>query len=419
MSDDQSRPLFKDAFSEQGAELLESLLRELLPHQDFASALSGLARHLRAQFPDLELMDRSRAVTNALIPVLPNNPHAALATVQTLAERWPDSSGTDTARDLIGFWRMAFLDCVPALWQRNPTEELMSACLDTLRSMTRSFSAEFAVRPFLIASQDAVLRELSSWTTDADPAVRRLVSEGTRPRLPWGVRLPALIAEPSPLLPLLELLKDDPDEAVRRSVANNLNDISRDHPDVAAHVLTRWYGEADALPADAADNRRKLVRHAARTLHKQGHAGALALFGYHAEVPVTVSAAAAEPVVVPWEGEVLWSCELLNNGPEAVSLMLDYRVELMGANGNNPTSRNPTGRRAHPAARRRSKTLKGSRLDLQGGERRAVRYRFSFKPVTTRRYYPGPHAVELMLNGVVRARVEFTLEPAATTDDPA
>lgn len=411
MSDEQTRPLFKDAFSASGAKLLESLLRDLLPSGGGQTG-EGPARQLVAQFSSLELMDRSRAVTSALLPLLPADRSAALAIVRELSARWPDSTGTSSADALIGFWRMAFLDCVPALWRSNPTPEFLSACLDTLRAMTRDFSAEFAVRPFLIAAQEDVLRELAGWTTDPHPAVRRLAGEGTRPRLPWGIRLPAFVADPAPILPLLERLKDDPDEAVRRSVANNLNDISRDHPETAARILARWYAEADSLPEAAADNRRKLVRHAARTLHKQGHAGALALFGYHSTPVVELTSPAANPTVVPWEGEVFWSCELHNRGAEAVKVMLDYRLELMGAVAEavapGATSATPRGR---------SKVLKGSQLVLQAGERRAVRHRFSFQPVTTRRYYPGPHAVQMILNGEPRARVEFAVASLEARDD--
>jgi 3-methyladenine DNA glycosylase AlkC len=136
--------------------------------------------------------------------------------------------------------------------------------------LTKRFTAEFSIRPFLVEYRARALKLLSRWTQDADPHVRRLVSEGTRPRLPWAMRLPEFQADPHLSLPLLEKLKDDPELYVRRSVANHLGDVAKDHPDVVFDVCETWLHEVDGLATPEADNRRWIVRHAVRHPAKRG-----------------------------------------------------------------------------------------------------------------------------------------------------
>ncbi len=145
--------------------------------------------------------------------------------------------------------------------------------------LTRRFTAEYALRPYLVAHQDACVAELARWTVDADPHVRRAVSEATRPRLPWAMRLPAFQRDPSPLLPLLETLKDDPVLYVRRSVANHLGDILKDHPAVVHAICRRWIEEiaTPGVTPATAENRRWMIRHAVRLPAKQGERTALAI----------------------------------------------------------------------------------------------------------------------------------------------
>ncbi|MEK7859232.1 MAG: DNA alkylation repair protein [Elusimicrobiota bacterium] len=136
---------------------------------------------------------------------------------------------------------------------RDPFESSMCAQYE----LTRRFSAEFSIRHFLIKDQERTLARLIQWTADPDPHVRRLCSEGTRPRLPWAMRLPAFVKDPRPALPILEALKDDPNLYVRRSVANHLGDIAKDHPALAFEVCERWLTKASA-------ERKWLIRHALR-----------------------------------------------------------------------------------------------------------------------------------------------------------
>ncbi len=136
--------------------------------------------------------------------------------------------------------------------------------------ITKRFSAEFSIRPFLIRWQERTLERLQAWMTDSDPHVRRLCSEGTRPRLPWAMRIPAFVKDPRPTLPILETLKDDTDLYVRRSVANHLGDIAKDHPALVFDLCSRWL-------ADASEERRWLIRHAIRHPARKGVKEALRL----------------------------------------------------------------------------------------------------------------------------------------------
>jgi 3-methyladenine DNA glycosylase AlkC len=148
--------------------------------------------------------------------------------------------------------------------ERDPFETSMLAQYE----LTKRFSSEFSLRPFLIRRPDRTLSRLKQWTNDRDPHVRRLCSEGTRPRLPWAMRIPAFIKDPRPVLPILEALKDDVDLYVRRSVANHIGDIAKDHPDLAFQLCERWLAGATA-------ERKWLLRHAVRHPAKKGVTAAL------------------------------------------------------------------------------------------------------------------------------------------------
>jgi 3-methyladenine DNA glycosylase AlkC len=141
--------------------------------------------------------------------------------------------------------------------------------------LTQRFSAEFSLRPFLVRHRDRTLKRLKRWARDPNPHVRRLVSEGTRPRLPWAMRLPEFQAEPHHCRPLLEMLKDDDELYVRRSVANHVGDIAKDHADFAFAMCEQWLKESECLPQPRAENRRWMIRHAVRLPAKKGDRRAL------------------------------------------------------------------------------------------------------------------------------------------------
>ena len=264
------------------------------------------------------------------------------------------------------------------------------ASMPALEEFTQQFSAEFAIRPFIVRYPERTMAQMMAWTRHESAEVRRLASEGCRPRLPWGIRLHDLVADPSPILPILGRLKDDESESVRRSVANNLNDISKDNPDVVLDLLGGWQ-------SGAADDVRRQVRwitgHALRTLVKQGHPRALALLGYPDDANIAVRNLSVEPQSIQVGDEIIVSFELESLAEEPLNLMIDYVVYHMRANG-----------------KLTPKVFKLSKRTVRPGEVLQIERRHSFAPVTTRRYYPGEHAIEPKINGKLFGRAGFVLE---------
>jgi 3-methyladenine DNA glycosylase AlkC len=253
-------------------------------------------------------------------------------------------------------------------------------------TLTQRFTAEFSIRPFLQKHPEATLERLAEWTADPSEHVRRLVSEGTRPRLPWASRLPAFQRDPAPVLALLERLKDDPSLYVRRSVANNLNDIGKDHPDVLAATATAWLRDA-TTPA-----RRWIVQHALRSAVKRGEPGALAALGFGASADVVIDQASITPPSAVVGGTLAVAFDVTNNTAQAQRVLVDFAVHYVKANGQS-----------------RAKVFKLKTLDLAAHETQRVGKTISLAEMTTRKHYPGLHRVDAILNGGARSLGSFEL----------
>ena len=216
---------------------------------------------------------------------------------------------------------------------------------------------------------------LRDWAHDPNVHVRRLVSEGTRPRLPWAPRLRAFQDDPRPVLDLLELLKDDPELLVRRSVANNLNDIGKDNPAALTDTCRRWMRDATA-------QRRWLVRHALRSAVKRGDPQALQILGYLPVPVVTVPDIHTTPAVVPIGESVTFTVQVANEGSTTAKLLVDLRVHFVKANGK-------------PSP----KVFKLKQLQLEPRASARLTKTISLAQHTTRTHYPGHHRVEVLVNG--------------------
>ncbi|MGE0067885.1 MAG: DNA alkylation repair protein [Solirubrobacterales bacterium] len=257
--------------------------------------------------------------------------------------------------------------------------------LALLAELTGRLTCEFALRRFLNADLDRTLATVLTWTAHRDEHVRRLASEGTRPRLPWAKRVPALTARPAATLPILEALHRDGSEYVRRSVANHLNDVSRLDPALALATAAAWLREEDPQST-------RLVKRALRTLVKEADQGALALFGFAPARQISVDGIHLEPTTVAVGGALGFEATIANEGTEPVELMVDYVVHHRKASGELTP-----------------KVFKLTTKRLEPGERLTLSRRHSFKPITTRRYHPGPHAIELQVNGARHGRADFEL----------
>lgn len=368
---------FKEFINRDLIETLGTVMLRVWPEFDREKYLQVALEGLKT----LELKQRVMQVTTALDATLPKDFDQMARILR--ASLHPNE---DTERAGISFGPDGA--CGWAVW---PLTELVVTrgmerapeSLKLLEEMTKRSSSEFAVRPFLAQWPERALPIFREWTRHENRHVRRLASEGSRPRLPWGMRLQALVDDPTPLFPILDAMKDDPEEYVRRSVANNLNDIAKDHPDLVADLAANWL-------EDAGKDRRRMVKHACRTLLKQGHPGALAAFGY-AEIG---DAAARIDIVSPTVvyGNSLEFNVVLDGLPVGINLMIDYVIHFVKANG----SRAP-------------KVFKWKDMQNISAPSVNANRRHAIKPITTRTYYPGRHVIEVMVNGASLAQAEFEL----------
>jgi 3-methyladenine DNA glycosylase AlkC len=332
----------------------------------------------------LEFKARAQHVCAALEATLPADFDSAATLIEaSLASmRGDEDFGTphDAESGLAGWAVWPLSEFVARRGMETPERALA-----TLHALTQRFTAEWAIRPFIERHPELAFATLARWAGDRSPQVRRLVSEGSRPRLPWGLQLKGLIADPSPTLPLLLRLQDDESDYVRRSVANHLNDIAKDHPAKVAEWLAQHLPQASA-------ERRALLRHASRSLIKRGDAQVLKAWGLGRRFAGDVTLAVA-PRRVTVGGTLEITLQLTSTARSRQKLAIDYAVHHVKANG----STSP-------------KVFKGWVLELAAGESRTLVKRHSLKPITTRVYYPGAHLVDVRLNGEARAEAGFTLK---------
>jgi len=325
----------------------------------------------------LELKARIERIAEGLEASLPTDYPRALGILQdALGAPPPQGDGTDFGE----FRKAPFMRFV----SRRGLDHF-DLSIAALGDMTRHFSAEFDIRYFIAADQTRAFKALREWMADDDWRRRRLASEGARPRLPWGLQLKNLVADPEPLKPILAHLRHDPIEAVRRSAANNLNDIAKDHPDTVVGWLNGW-----GMRKDTAQE--KVARHALRHLIKQGHKGALAFLGFAHQADIKALSFTVAPKRVAVGGKITLSADLKNTGSKPQSLAIDYAVHHKRANGD-----------LSP------KVFKWTVRNLQPGATIALSRSHSFKPVTTRKYYAGNQRVELRVNGKTLAAVDILL----------
>jgi len=254
--------------------------------------------------------------------------------------------------------------------------------ISALTHFTKSSSAEFAVRPFIMHYENKMMKQMHIWAESDNYHERRLASEGCRPRLPWAMALPKFKKNPKPILPILEKLKTDGEEYVRRSVANNLNDIAKDNPETVIKIAKHWSG----LSSDTD----KLIKHACRTLLKSGEPQVLSLFGFKNPSNIQLRKFKLSKSVV-FDGMVEFEFSLFTTKKNLGKLRLEYAIDFL--RNNNQHNR---------------KVFKIAEADYAETEKK-VKKSYSFKPITTRKYYPGKHYIGIIVNGVEFARKPFML----------
>ncbi|NUT44939.1 MAG: DNA alkylation repair protein [Thermoactinospora sp.] len=343
-------------------------LKEMINRRSVTVLADGLAaawpqfpheRFVESALSELELKQRIRRVAEALHESLPMPFPSAAPLLRSVAGRLDMWSGWPVT-DYVAARGLDHLD----------------EAMRTLAVLTPYSTGEFAVRPYLERYGEAALEIMRGWAGSPDEHLRRLASEGTRARLPWATRVRWLTV-PGPTYPILDALRDDPSEYVRRSVANHVNDLTKEHPEAALDLLGRWRSEGGS-------HVERVLRHALRGLLRSGHPGALALVGAAAGTGRVESLTVDDTVAVG--GKLPFAVTLRADGPGP--LVLRYAVRREGS--------------------RRVFHL-GERVATAAGELFTVARSHSFRPVTTRVEPPGPRELEIVVNGQVRASAPFVL----------
>jgi len=319
------------------------------------------------RWEDLELKGRIRKISQTLGDFLPGNYPEALGILLAIQEQCE------------GFPYLFFPDFVEVFGQQPEYEELS---LQALEQFTKRSTAEFAIRPFLIRSPDRIMKRMAEWARSDDHHVRRLASEGCRPRLPWGQALRQFKKDPSPIFQVLELLKADDSLYVRKSVANNLNDIAKDHPEQVISTAKRWSGfspETDWI-----------IRHGCRTLLRSGEPEVMALFGYEEAAGILTEASIAAGHQRVYIGDTV-SLTYSFKVKKQAKLRVEYAIDFIKKRGIS-----------------RKKFLLSDRI-FTAGETVTKGRVHNWKDLTTRIHYPGMHRVVLLANGSEIAHTEVEL----------
>ncbi|MDX8395231.1 MAG: DNA alkylation repair protein [Mariprofundaceae bacterium] len=313
-----------------------------------------------------ELKERMRHVAMMLHQFLPNDYQQAIDILTVVVPHFQ------------GFEYMFFPDYVE-LYGLNDFD----ISVEALECFTLFSSSEFAVRPFIKKYGNTMMAQMEIWAASENEHVRRLASEGCRPRLPWAMALPEFKKDPTNVLKVLEILKGDDSEYVRRSVANNLNDISKDHAEAVINVAKTWIGQN----ADTD----KLVKHACRTLLKQGHSEVLELFGFVSPDEIRVEDLQVQESVSMGE-QLGFLFTLKTEAKSLEKLRIEYAIDFMKKNG-----------------KQARKVFKISE-SLNANQTKEVSKEYSFKKISTRKYYPGKHGLAVIINGVELASDFFDLK---------
>lgn len=357
---------FKDLFfSKQFVEQLAAALAQRQPQFDAATFVD---RCLQAPWPELELMARMQRLSEHMHLFLSGDYPERIQLLESIAP------------ELQGEGRLVLPDYV-ARYGLDHWEVSMRA----LGTFTQYGTSEFGVRPFLLHNPQRTLQHMLQWAHSPNHHLRRLSSEGARPRLPWAAKIDSLIANPEPLLPILSQLRNDPSEYVRRSVANNLNDISKDHPDWVLALAAQWKGQSPLTD--------RLLKHALRGLLKKANPTALRLFDLHPEhalEQVFFDASNPQPMIGQ---KTSLRAKFVVPGTEALTLRFEYRVHFVKKRGQVS-----------------AKIFQWTERSFAPGEH-MLQHSHSFEDRSIRLHYSGPHRVELIVNGQPVGQLVLQLLP--------
>jgi 3-methyladenine DNA glycosylase AlkC len=360
----------KDLYDKQFIASLSAILNKSVSQFDEATFTKSI---FDKNWKQLELKQRMRHITLMLHQVLPADFKKAAPVLQKI---------TTTVHKQHGEGMMFLYMFLPDYVEQFGIDYL-DVSIPLIEQITQVTSAEFAVRPFIIKYPQPMMKQMLKWSKHSNEFVRRLSTEGCRPRLPWAIALPAFKNDPTPVLSILENLKNDPSETVRRSVANNLNDIAKDHPDIVLQLIKKWKG--------ISENTDWVIKHGFRTLLKKGNAEAMQHFGNHKIPTAAVTDLKCNKKITIGES-LTFEFKLHHQEKKAVQMRLDYAIYYMKSNG--------------------KQSKKVFRMN-DGLFEKNKHYPFikkqHFKDLTTRKHYPGAHKLAIIINGTEHAHVTFQL----------
>ncbi len=312
-----------------------------------------------------ELKQRMRHITLALKKQLPNDYKSMISIILEIGQQLEKNNVKGQS------FEWMFLPEFVELYGLGDFKTSIKA----LETLTQFTSCEFAVRPFIVKYPIKMMEQMLLWSMHENKHVRRFASEGCRPRLPWAMALPALKKDPKSIFPVLENLKNDESEYVRRSVANNLNDIAKDNPEMVIKIAKKWIG--NTLKTD------KLVKHACRTLLKQGNPKIMILFGFGSVKNITISEFKIQNKNIKSGDYFSFSFLLANLSKLSIKLRLEYAIYYQKANGSLT-----------------KRVYKISEKEYAGKSKIIVERKQSFKPISTRKFHFGLHQIAIVINGV-------------------
>jgi len=362
--------LIKDIYSPAFYNRFADTVKRAIPDFDKEGFMLKV---LGDDFAAKEWKDRMKHTTRVFHDFLSADfPEAAKLIEKVISQLRNDSIGEDSLAYIF------FPDYVETYGLEDYDEAVKA-----LEFITQFISCEFAVRPFILKYGNRMIEQMVIWSTHESARVRRLSSEGSRPRLPWAMALPVLKKDPSSILPILENLKKDPSESVRRSVANSINDIAKDNPDIVIALASRWKGVSPETDA--------IIKHGCRTLLKQGHTEILKQYGLDAENIIVSDFEVLTPNVKIGDS-VEFSFSITNNNTESRTVRLEYGIYYMKSKG-------------HLA----KKVFKISEKVFGAGAIATISRKQSFRLITTRKFYTGEHQVSIIVNGEEKGIQSFTI----------
>ena len=363
--------LFKNIYNTKFFNRFTASVQEVVPDFNTKSFLKEIYDN---EWEDRELKQRMRHITIVLKNHLSEDFHK---NVDTILELIPVLIKNGFKPDNLEF--IFFPDFIEIYGAQH-----LKKSIKAFEKITQFVSCEFAVRPFIIEHPEKMIPQMFKWSNHENHMVRRLSSEGSRPRLPWAMAIPALKKDPTPILPILENLKNDESEYVRRSVANNLNDISKDNPTTVISLVKKWKGKTKETDA--------LVKHASRTLLKQGNSEVMKIFGFGDIDRIKITNFKILTPNVEVGDYVEFTFKIKNTANSKSKIRLEYGLYYQKANGS--LSR---------------KVFKISEKEYAANSTTLINRKQSFKIITTRKFHLGKHQVSIIINGNEMEKIDFVL----------